>query len=68
MRRNPVHRVYIPSERIDGNHATRCGIIGGTELLRLNGQNNGSGRRCGACYPDAKPERRQRPVPTGRWW
>lgn len=54
----------VPQE----GYRTRCGITGGSELLKLTGVNNGSGRWCSACWPGATPTRRQRAVPDGRWW
>lgn len=77
MRRPKVHRLnsMVILDELPGEPRshfvqfyTRCGIVGGSELLNLNGVNNGSGHWCSECWPGATPIRRQRPVPDGRWW
>lgn len=70
MRRPSVHRVElwtIPGSR-RATYGTPCGLVGGADLLKLTGENNGAGRWCGNCYSGThKVGYRPRPVPENRW-
>ena len=52
MRRAKVHKV-IQMDTAIAYYATRCGITGGAELLKLSGWNNGSGSFCAGCWREA---------------
>ena len=74
MRRPKVHRFdkdtleQLEQGHVPGVYLTRCGMVGGSELLMLTAVNNGSGHFCSECWPLAST-RRQRPVPwqESRW-